>query len=150
MCLCRETTRCMSLHDDCVIMWLMVKTMINWSPSISILMIFNKRIVQYNFIALALWVTRFWIANNTAIQYLLCNICKCYGEMHVNKSIQAAELLSTLCSSNFNRNLEVSDFLYLALSWSVHGKEWFLSNSDATVLATVETGANLKQHACSA
>ena len=93
----------------------MVKTIIDWSPCISIL-VFNKRIVQYNFKVLVLWVTGFWIANNTAVQYLLCNICKCYGEKYVIKGILAAKLLSTLCSSNFIMNLEVSVSLYLAFS----------------------------------
>ena len=47
-------------------------------------MIFNERIVQYNLKVYILWVTGFWITDNAAVQHLLCNICKGYGELHVH------------------------------------------------------------------
>ena len=56
-------------------------------------MIFNKRIVQYNFKVYVLWITGFWIANNTAVQHLLCNICKGYGEMHIHINILIMKVL---------------------------------------------------------
>ena len=37
-------------------------------------MVFNERIVQYNFKVFVLWVTSLRVAHNTAVQHLLCNI----------------------------------------------------------------------------
>ena len=54
-------------------------------PCTFIIIAFNIRIVHYNFIVFVLWITGLWIADNTAIQHLLCNICtRLDREMYVH------------------------------------------------------------------
>lgn len=59
-------------------------------------MVFDKRIVQYNFKVFVLWVTSLRVAHNTAVQHLLCNICKGYVCTYQGPKLRTLHSIITL------------------------------------------------------